>query len=92
MEQAPEYTSASWGATKILLVPSVNHEKLKQGVISALETVGDQFALMKVIVDLQPSELMVQTVTAAYSDSVKFLNKVVKYYTQRRGCTYMSYS
>lgn len=92
MEQAPEYTSAIWGAMKILLIPSVNHEKLKQGVISALETVGDQFALMKVIVDLQPSDLMVQTVTAAYVDFIKFLNKAVKYYTQCRGCTYMLYS
>ena len=81
-KQAPEYTSAIWGAIKILLVPSVNHEKLKQGVISALETVGDPFAIMKVIVDLQPSELLVQTLTAAYSDFVKFLNKAVKYYTQ----------
>lgn len=90
-EQAPEYTSAIWGAIKILLISSINHEKLKHGVISALDTVGDQFALMKVIVDLQPSDLMVQTVTAAYSDFVKFLNKAVKYYTQCRGCKYMLY-
>lgn len=85
-EQAPEYTSAIWGAIKILLIPSFNHEKLKQGVIAALQSVGDQFALMKVIVDLQPTELMVQTVTAAYSDFIKFLKKAVKYYSQCRGC------
>lgn len=88
--QAPEYTTAIWGAIKILLVVTVNHEKLKQGVLSNIEKVGKQFALMNVIVDLQPSEQMVKTITTAYSDFIKFLKKAVKYYTQCRGCTYGS--
>lgn len=86
--QAPEYTTAIWGAIKILLVVSVNHENFKLGVISNIEKVGDQFALMKVIVDLQPSEQMIKTVTRAYSDFINVLKKAVKYYTQCRGCMY----
>ena len=81
-EQAPEYTSAIWGAIKILLIASVNSERLKQGVLTHLEEVGRQFGIMQVFVDLQPSGNMVQTVTAAYNDFIKFLKKAIKYYTQ----------
>ena len=81
-EQAPEYTSAIWGAIKILLMASVNSEKLKQGVHTHLEELGRQFGIMQVFVDLQPSETLVQIVIAAYSDFVRFLKKAVKFYTQ----------
>ncbi|KAM0796207.1 hypothetical protein BDR22DRAFT_893540 [Usnea florida] len=81
-EQAPEYTSAIWGAIKILLMASVNSEKLKQGIHANLQELGRQFGIMRVFVDLQPSETLVQTVIAAYRDFIKFLKKAVKFYTQ----------
>ena len=81
-EQAPEYTSAIWGAIKILLMASVNSERLKHGVHTHLQELGRQFGVMQVFVDLQPSEILVQTVIAAYSDFIRFLEKAVKFYTQ----------
>ena len=81
-EQAPEYTSAIWGAIKILLMASVNSEKLKRGIHTHLQELGRQFGIMQVFVDLQPSETLVQIVIAAYRDFIKFLKKAVKFYTQ----------
>lgn len=37
---------------------------------------------MKVIVDLQPSEKMINAVTAAYKDFARFLEKAVKFYSE----------
>lgn len=82
-EQAPIYTSAVWGAIKILLMANVNNDALKKRVMAYLEEIGQQFRLMKVIVDLQPSEEMINAVTAAYKDFAMFLEKAVKYYLER---------
>lgn len=81
-EQAPEYTSAIWGAIKILLMASVNSEKLKQGIHTHLQELGRQFGIMQVFVDLQPSETLVQIVIAAYTEFIRFLKKAVRFYTQ----------
>ena len=83
-EQAPMYTSALWGAIKILLIANINNDKLKQSVKTYLEEIGEQFRLMQVVVNLQPSEGMVNAVTAAYKDFASFLGTAVKYYLESR--------
>ena len=86
-EQAPEYTSAIWGAIKILLMASVNSEKLKQRTHTHLQELGRLFGIMRVFVDLQPSERLVQFVIAAYGEFIRFLEEAVKFYTQRSPST-----
>ncbi|KAL9118612.1 MAG: hypothetical protein Q9187_004840 [Circinaria calcarea] len=70
--QAPEYTTAVWGAVKLLLLASVNNAKLKDGVIQTLDEVGSHLSLMKVIVELQPSADMVKAVTQVYDTVAAF--------------------
>lgn len=82
--QAPEYTTAVWGAVKLLLLVSVNDAKLKEGVIQTLGEVGHQLSLMKVIVELQPSSEVVKAVTQVYIDCEAFLLEAIMYYNENR--------
>lgn len=54
----------------------------------ALEKAEDQFALMQVIVNLQPSEQIIKSVVVAYTEFIRLLKKAVKYYSQCRSCKY----
>ena len=88
-QQAPEYSTAIWGAIKLLLLCTVNNEKLKKGVREHLDNIGHYFSIMSVFVDVQPTGAMVQRVTAAYTDFIIFLKKAVKYYTQNVASQYI---
>ena len=85
-EQAPEYTSAIWGAVKILLVASVNNEKLRQEVVKAIEDIGWQFEQMELFVTLQPIKSVVETVTATYKTFIIFLDDALKHYKENPPC------
>lgn len=83
-EQAPEYTSAAWGALKILLLLSVNSEQLKQNVTAYLQEIAEQYKILEVISEMKPQKPIADAVTSTYKDFLEFLKEALKYYRQGR--------
>jgi hypothetical protein len=78
-QQHPEWLSLAYGAVKFLLVVSVNHQELKEKFVYHLENIGSQFEAMQVFVRLHPDERMVNAVSGAYAEFLKFLELSVSW-------------
>lgn len=83
-QQAPEYTAAAWGAVKLLLLLSVNNEKLKQNVATHLKEIAEQYRLLKGISYIHPQKHIIAAVTSTYKDFLDFLKGALKYYREGR--------
>ncbi|KAI9764201.1 MAG: hypothetical protein M1840_008591 [Geoglossum simile] len=79
VQQHPEWLSLAYGAVKFLLVVSVNHQELKEKFVYHLENIGSQFEAMQIFVRLHPDERMVNAVSGAYAEFLKFLELSVSW-------------
>ena len=71
-----------WGAIKLLLLVTVNSEKLKQNVRAHLEGLAGQFEVMQVIAEVEPTASIIESVTSLYADFMAFLLEALKYYRE----------
>jgi|SRR5579862_1252124 len=78
-QQHPEWLSLAYGAVKFLFVVSVNRQELKEKFAHHLENIGSQFEAMQVFVRLHPDERMVNAVSGAYAEFLKFLELSVSW-------------
>lgn len=86
--QAPEYTTPVWGALKLILLVSTNQSDLREGVEGHLKTIAQQFELMRVLADINPTKTTTDAVIEVYGSFLTFLEEALKYYSEGALSTY----
>ena len=81
---APKYVQAAWGAIHLVLMASVNDQKLKQNVADLLQNIALKFELLEALAYYVPTRRMVEGLGAVYTAYAHFLRDVVSFYSESR--------
>jgi hypothetical protein len=84
LSNAGDYTSAIWGAVKILMIYRVNDKNLKSEVKAHLRTIGVRLTEISAFTCLPKNRMMQQTITSIYSHVLEFLSEALKYYKESK--------
>ena len=81
---APKYVQAAWGAIHLVLMASVNDQRLKHNVADLLHKIALKFELLEALAYYVPTRRMVQGLGEVYAAYALFLGDVVSFYSESR--------
>ena len=81
---APKYVQAAWGAIHLVLMASVNDQRLKRNVADLLQKIALKFELLEALAYYVPTRRMVQGLGEVYAAYALFLGDVVSFYSESR--------
>lgn len=82
--QFPEFVALAYGAVKILLVASVNHQEMKQNVETYLLKIKTKFDMIDHLTCYIPTARLVDGISRLYDLFYRFIGKALKFYTRSR--------
>jgi hypothetical protein len=89
LSNAGDYTSAIWGAVKLLMIYKVNDKVLQSEVKRRLCSIGEWLTEISTFGCIPKTRLMQHTITKIYARVLDFLSQALKFYKENKLSEYI---